>query len=210
MDPRCENDLSKDFCCVGDGLGHCSDSELQELRSSFHCHSGQGEAFKSYLSNSRNTFEACAAQCLSDSRCKGFDFTRMKIKDACRLYGLNKERKEGDSGWEKRYYCVKQKAGFHKAPRLPCNNGPKGSICNGRCRCPIGKCLSVKEENAFGKQNYRQWECVRAWDFFGRKEEEVALAAAEVAAAKALRELRRGLWQKASPSENWGWACAGM
>jgi len=211
-DPQCRNDLSKDFCCDGDGLGLCSAQAGRQLESSFRCQSGQGEAFKAYASSARNTYEACAVQCLKDVGCKGFDFTTKNIKDACRLYGPNKERKEGDSGWEKRMYCFKQKMhGHQKTPRLPCSSGPQGSSCNGRCRCPVGQCLSVKKENAFGTTNYQQWECVRAREaeFFDKTQEEVALEEAQVAHAKTLRELRRQLWQKPLPAENWGWACTG-
>jgi len=105
------SDIAWSLCCVTDSCGevHSKQPEVPDpepdVNALFSCRSGQGEVGKSYSDTDRNSKEACAAQCLVDARCHSFDFTISKRSDACRLYEVNKPRKEGDIGWEKRSYC---------------------------------------------------------------------------------------------------------
>jgi len=71
----------------------------------YSCRAGQGEGWKSWGLEAYNVKEDCAKHCQSTQGCIGFDVTTLPHQDACRLYGLNKPKKEGDAGWHNRTYC---------------------------------------------------------------------------------------------------------
>ena len=51
------------------------------------------------------SFAECSALCADESDCKGFDFSKESIADACRLYRDNIPRT--DPGPQSRQYCAK-------------------------------------------------------------------------------------------------------
>jgi len=106
-----------DMCNAGDPAGSmdgwscCADASTHRAHfadsdpRTAPCKPGQGESGAAISWANAPSFAQCSELCANEASCKGFDFSKEAIPDACRLYGDNTPRYE-EPGSDSRQYCT--------------------------------------------------------------------------------------------------------